>query len=371
MKKEEKLKLEKPEIFINRVDETKYFLDYFSGIPRNILFVYWPKSTGKTTLINKIVNENLDNENYAVQYINMRDVLIKDFADFRNLFFPENLKGKMKWIVSGVKFNFWFFGWDIDDEKMFKSNIFGVMLEKLKKAKENWIKPVIILDEFQYLKDIIIDKENNLTLVKELFKFFISITKQYNLAHVVCLTSDSYYMEELYSDTKLANTSMFYLMEHLNKKDIYYWLEDLEKIDKKIVDKIWKNLWWSVWEIWQVLVSYKNNWDYKYILDDLLQVKYSLIKEWYNFLEEWLSDLDLEEKGKNKIKQKIKIFLNIIEKIVKKWKFIRWKDWIANFELIKELVDKDIWFYDTKQLKITANSKSLEKAFKRLLKEVK
>jgi len=31
-------------------------------------------------------------------------------------------------------------------------------------------------------------------------------------------------------------------MEHLSKKDIFYWLEDLEKIDKKIVDKIWKNL---------------------------------------------------------------------------------------------------------------------------------
>jgi hypothetical protein len=65
-------------------------------------------------------------------------------------------------------------------------------------------------------------------------------------------------MEELYSDTKLAKTSKFYLMEHLSKKDIFYWLEDLEKIDKKIVGKIWDNLGGSVWEIWQVLVSYKN-----------------------------------------------------------------------------------------------------------------
>jgi len=39
-------------------------------------------------------------------------------------------------------------------------------------------------------------------------------------------------MEELYSDTKLAKTSKFYLMEHLSKKDIFYWLEDLEKIVK-------------------------------------------------------------------------------------------------------------------------------------------
>jgi len=32
------------------------------------------------------------NENFAVQYINMREVLIKDFKDFKSLFFPENIK---------------------------------------------------------------------------------------------------------------------------------------------------------------------------------------------------------------------------------------------------------------------------------------
>jgi AAA+ ATPase superfamily predicted ATPase len=63
-------------------------------------------------------------------------------------------------------------------------------------------------------------------VVEELFKFFISMTKQFNLCHIVCLTSDSYYMEELYNETKLSNTSDFYLIDHLNKKDIFYWLEE-------------------------------------------------------------------------------------------------------------------------------------------------
>jgi len=39
--------------------------------------------------------------------------------------------------------------------------------------------------------------------------------------------------------------------------------------------------------------------------------------------------------------------------------------------LIKKLVDNDTWFYDIKTLKITANSKSLQVAFKKLLKELK
>ena len=232
------------------------------------------------------------------------------------------------------------------------------MMQKIKKANENWIKPVIILDEFQYLKNIIIDKENNLTLIEELFKFFIALTKQNNLAHVVCLTSDSYYMEELYNDTKLANTSKFYLIEHLSKKDIYYWLEDLEKIDKKIVDKIWKNLWGSVWEIWQVLVSYKNTWDYKIELNDLLQVKYSLV---YILYDEDFSKLTKIQK---------KEFIEVIKVIVKKWYCLK-SEISVWFELIKKLVDRDIWFYDTKEIKITANSKSLEIAFKMLLKELK
>jgi hypothetical protein len=32
--------LKNPEIFINRVKEKEYFLDYFNSVPRNILFVY-------------------------------------------------------------------------------------------------------------------------------------------------------------------------------------------------------------------------------------------------------------------------------------------------------------------------------------------
>jgi len=286
-------------------------------------------------------------------------ILMRNFSDFKNLFFPENLKGKTKkvlWTIWEIG-AFWL-KWNPWDENIMETNVFWLMEDKLRKLNKEWIKPVIILDEFQYLKEIIVDKENNLLLIEELFKFFIWITKQYNLAHVVCLTSDSYYMEELYWDTKLANTSMFYLIEHLSKKDIYYWLEEKENCPEKMVKDVWKNLWGSVWEIWQVLVSYKNTWDYKYILDDLLQVKYSLV---FMLYDEDFSKLTKEQR---------KEFIEVIKVIAKKWYCLK-SEIRVSFELIKELVDKDIWFYDTKELKITANSRSLEIAFKRLLKELK
>ena len=357
-KKEIEYFTEKPP-FINRVAEKQYFLNYFNSAPTNILFVYWPKSTWKTTLIKKVIKENLDEKDYRINFINLREYIITNFKDFKNLFFPKDLKQEIwetaRQVVSWTKFKFPWFEWDSRDLNLMEKNIFWLMIKKIEELQEKWIKTVIILDEFQYLKNIFMDDAKEVVLINELFKFFIALTKQNNLAHVVCLTSDSYYMEELYWDTKLANTSDFYLMEHLSKKDIYFWLEEKEKCPEKIIKDIWKNLWWSVWEIWQVLVSYKNTWSYKEKLDDLLQVKYSLIADYYSE--------KLEEDYK-------KDFIEVLKNIVKEWEYIIPLN-KKLFYLIKNLVDKDLWFYDTKQRKITANSKSLESAFKRLLKELK
>jgi hypothetical protein len=106
------------------------------------------------------------------------------------------------------------------------------------------------------------------------------------------------------------------------------------------------------------LVSYKNTWDYKVELDDLLQVNYSFVADLYD--EDFWQLTEIERKE----------YLEVIKVIVKEWYCLKNKISVW-FELIKKLVDRDIWFYDAKQRKITANSKSLEIAFKRLLKEIK
>lgn len=337
--------------FINRIAETEYINNYLADAPSSILFLYWPKSTGKTTLIEKIINE-LDQKKYAIQYINMRWVLLTNFNDFKNIFFPEDLKGRVKEIVSWIKINVWFFGWDVDDEKMIKTNIFEVMETKLKKANEKWLKPIIILDEFQYLKNIIIDKENNLLLVEELFKFFIRLTKEKHLAHIICATSDSYYIEELYSHAKLKNTSKYYLIDHLEKKDVEYWLWEKEKLDNEIVEYFWDNLWGSVWEIWQCFLDYKNTWNYKDWVEKLIKDEYA------KSLEFWKYKLNVEEKD---------IFKRIVKEIAIKWEYIIPLE--ENIiDLIKKLVDIDVWFYNSIEQKITANSKTIEKAFEKMFK---
>ena len=45
--------------FIDRDKEIEFFLDYFKENPRRILWIYGPKSTGKTTLIEYIVEKAL------------------------------------------------------------------------------------------------------------------------------------------------------------------------------------------------------------------------------------------------------------------------------------------------------------------------
>lgn len=345
--------------FINRVEEKKYFSEYLNNQPSNILFVYWPKSTGKTTLLKKVI-ENLDNTQYAISFLNLREKLIIDFKSFRNTFFPKDLKNKVKDIVSWVKVDFWFFAWGIEDENMLNDDVFWLMVKKLREANEKWIKPVIILDEFQYLKDIYLDDKKEVKLINELFKLFIGITKQDNLAHVICMTSDSYFLDELYFDTKLKNTSKFFMVNHLEKKDIEYWLIKKEGLDQKIVNDIWENLWGSVWEIWQVFIEYKNNLDYKTRMNDLIQVEYSKIGDY--FLQNYMFwKIDIDEKF---------TFLRLIENISKLWFHKIWQKDIWILRLIKDLVDKDILFYDVKTLKITANSKSVAKWMEKFLDEL-
>ena len=314
--------------FINREKEVKYLKDYLKDLPNAILFLSWPKSTGKTTLVNKVI-EDLSKEKkweYAISYLDMRRVLIKNFSDFKNLFFPETLKWKVAEIISGLKFNIWFFWWDADDEALLEVNIFALMIEKLEKANKKWIRPVIILDEFHYLRDIIIDKEHNLTLTSELFKFFIALTKVEHLAHIICLTSDSYYLWEIYSEAKLKNTSDFYHIDHLEKQDILYWLQE-EWFSKNEATHAWKYLWWSVHQVYQIIQKKKNGYEWREAISDMID--YELAK--LHWLHKTLAS-ELQDQ-----------FVRINTAIAQEWAYEEpAKE--NNFDLLQVCIDQDLWY---------------------------
>ena len=81
----------------------------------------------------------------------------------------------------------------------------------------------------------------NRHLIDELFNLFIGLTKGYShVAHVILLTSDSYYIEEVYNNAKLNKTAEFYLLDHLSRKDVEAWLRTEgwgERSDRDAVEK--------------------------------------------------------------------------------------------------------------------------------------
>jgi len=67
--------------FINRQTEIAFLSKYFVSEPNSLLFVYGPKSSGKSVLLTKVVNE-LDQETFTINFMNLREVLIYDFKTF-------------------------------------------------------------------------------------------------------------------------------------------------------------------------------------------------------------------------------------------------------------------------------------------------
>mgnify|MGYP006283304499 CR=1 FL=1 len=69
--------------FINRQDEIEYIKQWIEEEPKHILFFYGPKSSGKTTLISKFVEEHLnDATKFSVKLFNLREVLIVNYENF-------------------------------------------------------------------------------------------------------------------------------------------------------------------------------------------------------------------------------------------------------------------------------------------------
>ncbi len=139
--------------FVGRSKEIENLKKFFATVPDSILFLYGPKSSGKSSLLLKVI-EDLDTQKHSINHISLRNVLIYDFKSFLNVFFPQDFRGKFQDIASGITFNTGFFSIGVADENFLKENPFGVMSAKLKQAREKGIIPIIIIDEIQELKNI-------------------------------------------------------------------------------------------------------------------------------------------------------------------------------------------------------------------------
>jgi AAA+ ATPase superfamily predicted ATPase len=248
--------------FINRHAEMEYLNKWISEEPKNILFFYGPKSSGKTTLIYLFIERHLkDTKKYSIKHFNLREVLIVNYEDFLQRFFqvedPEE-----KTSSQTRQYDLKVFKLTVESHRKIRNkqlDPFDVMKAELIELNAKGIKPLIIIDELQALDFIYFNSQRE--LIKELINFFVAMTKESHLCHVLLSSSDGYFIEKLYNDSKLKKTAKLFEVDYLPKEDIVYWLNNLEK-ESKISDYIltddqieyvWDHFGGSIWEISNLL----------------------------------------------------------------------------------------------------------------------
>jgi len=194
--------------FHDREKEIKEIKDILGSEPSLITFVYGPINSGKTALINNLIGQLP--EGYAPFYINLRGRFITGYEDFLNVLFEideggatDNISGyatsllKDLKIVSGIPIPLNLFE-QIFEKKDKSKDMFRYIERFFTEISEKRV-PVLVIDELQVIGDMKIDG----FLIYKLFNFFVRLTKELHLAHVFVVTSDSLFLEQVYSEAML------------------------------------------------------------------------------------------------------------------------------------------------------------------------
>jgi len=217
--------------FHNREKETKEIMDILDAEPSLITFVYGPINSGKTTMISHLIKELP--EDYAPFYVNLRGRFITDYEDFLNVLFEideeggvgnvaEYAKSALKDLgaVSGIPIPINLF--ERIFEKKDKSKDMFKYIEQFFVEVSKTRTPIFIIDELQVIGDL---KINGL-LIYKLFNFFIRLTKELHLAHVFVITSDSLFLEQVYTEAMLSGRCRYLLVDDFDKDTTMGFLEN-------------------------------------------------------------------------------------------------------------------------------------------------
>ena len=312
--------------FYNREKELHFLKTYVQLEPNSILFVYGPKSSGKSAVMRRVIKE-LEDSDIVFFYYNLRKYATYSKEEFLRVFFEKSDK---KYLLNKLELNLGVCKFGVEENFDFNNlslnDVFAKINESINAVVEDGKKPVLIIDELQKLKSIYFN--GNKSLLNELFNLFVSLTKMEHLCHVICLTSDTLFIDEIYRNSALKNASKYYLIDWLRKNSIREILKE-EGFKEEEISYCLKYL------------------SLPYEIVDLIENKKlgltveETIKQWINIEKDGLkylidtTDLD-DEKIYNvlsKFNDKIKIYY---DKEVKK----------EEMRYIKFLVENEILFYD-------------------------
>ena len=329
--------------FHNREKETKEILAILDNRPTLITFIYGPINSGKTELINHVIEELP--EEYVVFYINLRTKFLVSYDDFIESLFEmemesEGMKRKGKETltelvssvtkVAGIPINKEFLDYVFKDNK--PKNAFSYIIRLFEEVKASGKHPVLILDELQKIGDV---KVNGF-LIYELFNFFIDLTKEKHLAHVFVATSDSLFIENIYSEAMLDGRCRYLLVDDFDDGTTTTFLEEYGfSDDEKTV--AWKYCGGKPICLVE-LVNTKG--DRKTKAEEMLKIRKGQIEEIV---------YSLEARDKEMFDAVMKILFEFIAKEKVGYKYIS--------DEIKFLVGKNIIFADSVNKELRAQSK--------------
>ena len=261
--KETKSQYRKDVAFINRQKELAFLKGYLNERPESILFIHGPKSSGKTTLLYTFFDQIQKEQKLDVKFLDLRKTFTNVYEDFLKTFFQVETRGEKTQSFSS-NINIGFFKIDAAVEKKIlekRADPFKVMEAELLALTQKGIKPVLIIDELQALDKIYLDNDKERLLITALFNFFVAMTKQAHLAHIIIASSDGYFLNTVFNDSKLKKCATFYKVDYLEKEDVMEWLLNLEKYSKikdysvteADAEKIWETVGGSAWEIQDIL----------------------------------------------------------------------------------------------------------------------
>ena len=269
------LEYKKDVAFINRERELKYLSDYINIRPESILFIHGPKSSGKTTLLYKFLEQTQKEQKLDVKFMDLRKTFTNVYEDFLKAFFRVETKGEKKEkLESNINIGFFKINASVE-KKILEKRVdpFKVMEAEFLDLTRKGIKPLLIIDELQALDKVYLNNDKERQLITALFNFFVAMTKQSHLAHIMIASSDGYFLNTVYNDSKLKKCSEFYKVDYLPKEDVLEWLLNLERYSKikdyslteEDAEKMWDVVGGSMWEIQHILSQL-----FEHPIDDVL-----------------------------------------------------------------------------------------------------
>ncbi len=347
--------------FVDREEEVAFFVDWFSEPPQRILWVYGPKSSGKTTIIEYVIEKyllkNLNKKRkpkFWVKYFNLREALINSYGNFLDSFFVEVKSGEEE---RSDKVGINIFGFSAEVYQKIKKkqvNLFKAFIDEIRKIAKDGRRCVMIVDEIQKLRDVYMENGNReRELLKEFLNFCVRLTKETHLCHVAILTSNTVFIERIYNDAKLKETSDFVKIDHLKKEQVKNWLK-IEGLKEEEIEFVWEYLGGSISRVLKMLSYLRKKKNLKEFLER---------EKWLAYTEivDYLTRGDFKDEEK-------KLFKEICKEIIRKGYFeIKEETAEKYLPIIEAWAEKEILFYDPLELKVTGNSRIYEKGMELLL----